>query len=40
VRRDIRGAFVNNRLTNATAATVATRTIDLNAYLILEAVPG
>ena len=39
-RRDIMGPFVNNRLTNAAAGTVAALIIGLNAYLILDTVFG
>jgi len=39
-RRDIMGVFVNNRLTNAAAGTVAALIIGLNAYLLYDAFVG
>ncbi len=39
-RRDIMGVFVNNRLTNAAAGTVAALIIGLNAYLLYDAFLG
>jgi manganese transport protein len=39
-RRDIMGTFVNNRLTNLTAATIAVLIIALNVYLLYDTFVG